>query len=140
MMAPWVYLMVFVVVIGADQLSKQWAIRRLSAVGVAGARLGFGWILTRSPAFEWLGGTGAALLWLIAGAAGAALCLVAPGGAVAAIGGIAAWGAAASNLGEWWRRGTVVDWVRLWPRSLTNLADAVLIVGTAQLVFWVVAA
>jgi len=138
-MAPWVYVFIFLVVIGADQLSKRWAMRRLSTVAFAGAEFGFGWTLTRSPALEWLGGTGAVVLWLLAGAAGAALCLLAPGGAVAAIGGIAAWGAAASNLGEWWRRGTVVDWVRLWPRSLTNVADVVLIVGTAQLFVWIIA-
>jgi len=137
-MAPWVYVAVFVVVIGVDQLSKRLAIRRLSAVGFGDP--GLDWTLTRSPAFERLGGTGAALLWLLAGAAGIALCLEAPRGSVAAIGGVAAWGAAASNLGEWWRRGVVVDWVRLWPRSLTNLADVVLIVGTAQLLLWVVAA
>jgi len=139
-MAPWVYLTTFVVVIGADQLSKRWAIRELPAVRCAGAGVGVGWTLTRSPAFESLGGLGATLLWLLAGAAGAAICLVAPGGAGAAVGGIAAWGAAASNLGECWRRGGVVDWVRLWPRSLTNLADAVLIVGTAQLILWTAAA
>lgn len=139
-MAPWIYLTIFVVVIGADQLSKQWAIRKLPAVGFADAGLGVDSTLTRSPAFESLGGIGAALLWLLAGGAGTALCLVSPGGAGAAVGGIAAWGAAASNLGECWSRGGVVDWVRLWPRSLTNLADAVLIVGTAQLVLWVAGA
>jgi hypothetical protein len=47
-MGPWVYLSIFVLVIGADQLSKQCAIRRLPAIGFA-AGVGFGWTLSRSP-------------------------------------------------------------------------------------------
>jgi lipoprotein signal peptidase len=139
-MTSLVYLAVFLAVIGTDQLSKRWAVRALPAVGPGMAAPSFGWTLTESPAFERLGGGRAALVWLLAGACGAALCLSAPGGAVAALGGVAAWAAAASNLTEWLRRGAVVDWLRLWPRSMTNFADAVLIVGTAQLLAWVIAA
>jgi lipoprotein signal peptidase len=122
-MAPWVYLVLFVSVIAADQLSKQWAIRSLSA-------------LTRSPPLVGLGGVPAIAVWLLAGAAGAWLCTTTPGGGIAALGGVAAWAAAGSNLGEWLVRGRVIDWLRLWPRSLTNLADAALIVGAAQLTIW----
>ena len=55
------------------------------------------------------------------------------------LGGIAAWAAAASNLAEWWRHGAVVDWMPLWPRSVTNIADVVLILGSAQLAVWIAA-
>jgi lipoprotein signal peptidase len=138
-MTPWNYLAVFVAVITADQLSKCWAIRVLPAVGGGWVAPGLAWTRTPSRAFERLGGRGATLVWLLAGAGGAGLCLEAPRGGIAALGGVAAWAAAASNLGEWWRRGAVVDWLRLWPRSLTNLADAVLILGSAQLAAWVAA-
>jgi lipoprotein signal peptidase len=110
-------------VIAADQLSKQWAIRSLSA-------------LTRSPPLVALGGGPAIGVWMLTGAAGAWLCVTTPGGGTAALGAVAAWAAAASNLGEWLVRGRVIDWLRLWPRSLTNLADAALIVGAAQLTIW----
>jgi lipoprotein signal peptidase len=129
----WIYLVLFVAVITADQLSKQWAIRALPTAGHDVAEPRFGWTQTPSPPLERLGGRLAAFVWLIAGAGGAALCVTAPEGAAAGLGGIAAWAAAASNLGEWWRRGCVVDWMRLWPRSHTNLADLVLIAGTTQL-------
>jgi lipoprotein signal peptidase len=138
-MSPLIYLTVFVAVIAADQLSKRWAVRALPAVPAGAAVPGLGLARSRSPALDRLGGRGAALIWLLAGACGAALCLKAPGGGVAALGGVVAWAAAASNLGEWARGGGVVDWVRLWPRSLTNLADAALIVGSAQLAIWVAA-
>jgi lipoprotein signal peptidase len=139
-MMLWTYLAVFAAVIAADQLSKRWAIRLLPAAERGWAAPGLAWSRTPSPAFELLGGRGAGLVWLLAGTGGAALCLAVPQGAVAALGGVAAWAAAGSNLAEWWRRGAVVDWVQLWPNSLTNVADAVLILGTAQLIVWVAVA
>jgi lipoprotein signal peptidase len=135
-----VYLVLFVSVITADQLSKQWAIRALPAIRPGQSDSGSGWTRAPSRPLEELGGVGATVAWLIAGAGGAALCLAIPGGAYAALGGVAAWAAAASNLGEWLLRGNVVDWLPLWPRSLTNLADAALILGAAQLPIWVVLA
>jgi lipoprotein signal peptidase len=139
-MMLWTYLAVFAAVIAADQLSKRWAIGLLPAAEPGWAAPGLAWSRTPSPAFERLGGRGAGLVWLLAGTGGAALCLAVPQGAVAALGGVAAWAAAGSNLAEWWRRGAVVDWVRLWPNSLTNLADAVLLAGTAQLIVWMMVA
>lgn len=131
-MGSGIYLVVFAVVLVADQLSKRWAVRALPVADSAGQRLA--WTLTRCRSFERLGGRRVALIWAVAGTGGAALCLAASPRGVAAIGGVAAWAAAASNMVEWWQRGAVVDWIRLWPRSLTNLADAVLIVGTALLI------
>jgi lipoprotein signal peptidase len=129
----WVYLVLFVAVLTADQLSKRWAIRALPTVRQDAAEPRFGWTRTPSLALERLGRRPAALAWLLAGACGAAICLATPAGSTAALGATAAWAAAGSNLGEWWRRGSVIDWVRLWPRSHTNLADLVLIAGTTQL-------
>lgn len=131
-MAAGLYLGVFAAVVIVDQLSKRWAMRALPDVDGPGATARVTWTRSTSRSLERLGHRGAILLWLLSGAGGAALCLGARGGAVAALGGVAAWAAAASNLGEWRRRGVVVDWLRLWPRSSTNLADAVLILGSAQ--------
>ena len=132
------YLGVFGGIIAVDQLSKRWAMHALPVANV-GAAAGMTWTLTTSRALERLGRPAAALLWLLVGAGGAALCLGSGEGGLAALGGIAAWAAAASNLGEWWRRGAVVDWLPLWPRSVTNVADAVLILGSAQLAVWIAA-
>ena len=136
-MYPWTYFAVFVAVVLADQLSKRWAVRELPALGAAGPGGGLAWTLSPCEPFRRLGAAGAASAWLLAGAAGSALCLTVPGGEVAALGGVAAWAAGASNLGEWWRRGAVVDWLRLWPRTQVNLADAALILGSSQLLVWI---
>jgi lipoprotein signal peptidase len=127
------YLALFAGVIAVDQLSKNWAVRALPVAGAPGGGGTAALMRTRAGSYERLGRRGAVAIWLLAGGAGAALCLSADGGAAAAIGGVAAWAGAASNLGEWWRHGGVVDWVRLWPRSLTNIADVALILGSAQL-------
>jgi hypothetical protein len=132
-----VYLGVFAGVIAVDQLSKRWAVRALPSGDLVGSKVVSAWTRTTPPAFERLGRWGALMLWLLAGAAGAALCLEASRGAAAAVGGIAAWAAAASNIGESWTRGGAVDWLRLWPRSVSNVADAVLILGSAQLTIWI---
>jgi lipoprotein signal peptidase len=136
-MSPALYLGVFAGVIAIDQLSKHCAMRALPVADGAGAAAGAAWTDTTAVTFERLGRPAAAILWLLVGAGGAALCLGSAGGAVAALGGTAAWAGAASNLGEWWRRGAVVDWLHLWPRSVTNVADAVLILGSAQLAVWI---
>jgi lipoprotein signal peptidase len=133
------YFGVFAGVIALDQLSKRWAMRALPVADAAGAASSVGWTRTTSRAFDRLGRGGAALLWLLVGAGGAALCIGSGAGMVAALSGIAAWAAAASNLGEWWRRGAVVDWLQLWPRSVSNFADAVLILGSVQLAVWIAA-
>jgi lipoprotein signal peptidase len=133
-MMLWVYLVLFVSVIAADQLSKGWATRVMPGADAAAPAIGRA--LTWSRA-EGLGAGVAIVVWLLAGVAGAWLCATTTGGAGAALGGIAAWAAAASNLGEWLLRGQVVDWLRLWPGSSTNLADVALLVGAAQLTIWV---
>lgn len=138
-MTFWIYVAVFMSVVTTDQISKRWAMRALPIAALSGAAPGFAWSLTRSRSFERLGTTRAVLVWVLAGACGASLCLAVPGGGGAALGGVAAWAAAASNLIEWSRHGVVVDWLRLWPRSLTNLADAVLILGSVQLLIWTAA-
>jgi lipoprotein signal peptidase len=132
-MALWVYFVLFVSVIAADQLSKGWATRVTAAAEAATPAIGRA--LTRSR-LEGLGVGIAIVVWLVVGGAGAWLCATTSGGASAALGGIAAWAAAASNLGEWLVRGQVVDWLRVWPRSSTNFADVVLIAGAAQLMIW----
>jgi lipoprotein signal peptidase len=132
------YLGVFGGIIAADQLSKRWAMRALPVADV-GAAARITWTRTTCRALERLGRPAAALLWLLVGGGGVALCLGAGEGGLAALGGIAAWAAAASNLGEWWRHGAVVDWMPLWPRSVTNIADVVLILGSAQLAVWIAA-
>jgi lipoprotein signal peptidase len=135
----WLYGGLFVAVVALDQLSKRWAVRTLPIADGPVPWTGLAWTRTTSPALERLGHRGAISLWLLVGAAGGALCLASGGGGVGALGGVAAWAAGASNIGDWWRRGAVVDWVRLWPRSLANIADAVLILGSAQLVVWIAA-
>lgn len=124
------YVALFASVVVVDQLSKRWAIRSLPFAGAADPTAGPAWTRSAPSAFSLLGARLAVLLWLACGAAGGTLCLVAGGGRPAAFGGIAAWAAAASNLGEWRRDGAVVDWLRLWPRSTTNIADAVLVAGS----------
>jgi lipoprotein signal peptidase len=124
------YFALFATVVVVDQLSKQWAIRSLPFAGAVDPTVGSAWTRSAPRSLKLLGVRRAVLLWLSCGAAGAALCLAAGAGHAAALGGIAAWAAAASNLGEWRRDGGVVDWLRLWPRSTTNVADAVLIAGS----------
>jgi hypothetical protein len=117
---------VFAAVVAVDRLTKDWALRSLPA-GYPG--MGKASWSRSAPPLGALGPRGAITAWLGVGALGAVAWADLGGGLAAALGGVAAWAAAASNLDEWRRRGAVVDWVRLWPRSTTNLADATLIAG-----------
>ena len=57
----------------------------------------------------------------------------------AGVGGIVAWGAALSNLSDFLRRGAVLDFMLVWPRTRGNLADLGLVAGLAVLLMGLMA-
>jgi lipoprotein signal peptidase len=122
---------VLCLVIMVDQGAKALASTALPPVSGRAARPRLAWRLNRECTLARIGGPLALALWFVAGVG---LAVVAPElPAWATIGGAAAWGGALSNAIDVLRRGAVVDFVMLWPRTRGNFADLALVLGAGTL-------